>query len=132
MKKLLTAVFVMAMLATLGLADQKTIQDPVEYNAYITALNTQAPAQKAEAMVDFIGKYPDSVMHIDAMEQAMAAYQQAGNATKVEEVAWGILTIAPENVRALAIVTYLGRARVTHGDKSALTEVDGNAEHGLN
>jgi tetratricopeptide (TPR) repeat protein len=110
----------------------KVIKDPAEYNAYIVALNTTDPAQKAEAMVAFNGKYPDSVMHIDAMEQAMAAYQQAGNVAKVEEVAQGILKIDPENVRALAIVTYLERSRATGGDKEALAAVGGNAEHGLN
>jgi tetratricopeptide (TPR) repeat protein len=109
----------------------KVIKDPGEYNAYITALNTKDPAQKAEAMVAFTEKYPDSVMQIDAMEQAMAAYQQAGNVAKVEEVAQGILKIAPDNVRALAIVTYLQRARATGGDKDALAALGDNAEHGL-
>ena len=30
---------------------QKTIKDPAEYNAYITALNTQDPAQKGAAQI---------------------------------------------------------------------------------
>src|SRR5579862_9297723 len=119
MKKLLVAVFVMTVLVAAAWAEQKTIKDPAEYNAYMAALNTTDPAQKAEAMVAFNEKYPDSVMHIDTMEQAMAAYQQAGNVAKVEEVAQGILKIAPDNVRALAIVTYLQRARATGGDKEA-------------
>jgi tetratricopeptide (TPR) repeat protein len=131
MKKLLAAIFVMAVLAAAAWAEQKTIKDPAEYNAYIAALNMKDPAEKAEAMVAFNGKYPDSLMHIDAMEQAMAAYQQAGNVAKVEEMAGEILKIAPENVRALAIVTYLGRARATGGDKEALAAVGDSAEHGL-
>src|SRR5437870_12712306 len=39
---------------------QKTIKDPAEYNAYITALNTPDPAQKAAAMEAFITQYPQS------------------------------------------------------------------------
>src|ERR1700719_2212892 len=57
-------------------ASQKVIKDPAEYNAYITALNTQDPAQKGAAMEAFIAQYPASVVRSDAMEQAMSAYQQ--------------------------------------------------------
>ncbi|HXA14377.1 MAG TPA: hypothetical protein VNW23_04565 [Opitutaceae bacterium] len=131
MKKRFIAALIVFMAAVDVIADQKTIKDPAEYNAYITALNAQDPVQKAGAMMAFDGKYPDSVMHIDAMEQAMAAYQQAGNAAKVEDVAREILKIAPENVRALAIVTYLQRFRATSGDKDALAGVGESAERGL-
>lgn len=126
----MAGLFVAAM-AVATQADQKVIKDPAEYNAYITALNTPDPAQKAAAMVAFIEKYPASVVRIDAMEQAMAAYQQTGNQAKVEEMAGEILKLEPDNVRALAIVTYLQRARATSGDKNALAEVGGNAERGL-
>ncbi len=37
---------------------QKTIKDPGEYNAYITALNTSDPAAKAAAMEAFVRKTP--------------------------------------------------------------------------
>ena len=112
-------------------ADQKVIHDSAEYNAYITALNTQEPAQKAAAMAAFIEKYPDSVVRIDAREQAMAAYQQTGDQPKVEEMAGEILKLEPGNVRALAIVTALDRARAANGDKTALTGMDDHAERGL-
>jgi len=114
-----------------ALAKQKVIKDPAEYNAYLAALNTPEPAQKAAAMVAFVGKYPDSVMHADALEQAMAAYQQSGDQAKVEETAGEILKLNPDNVRALAIITYLQRHRATKGDKNALKEVRADAERGL-
>src|SRR5262245_52869102 len=41
-------------------ANQKVIKDPAEYNAYIAALNTQDPAQRAAAMEAFVTKYPQS------------------------------------------------------------------------
>ncbi len=63
---------------------QKVIKDPAEYNAYITALNTTDPAAKAAAMEAFVTQYPNSIVKIDALEQAMAAYQQANNQQKVE------------------------------------------------
>src|SRR5579859_337133 len=117
MIRLLIAGLMVTAMAVAMQADQKVIKDPAEYNAYISALNTQDPVQKAEAMVAFIEKYSDSEVRIDAMEQAMAAYQQTGNQTKVEEMAGKILKLEPDNVRALAIVTYLQHVRAASGDK---------------
>src|SRR5215472_8019839 len=59
--------------------NQKVIKDQTEYNAYIAALQTQDPVQKAAAMEAFITQYPSSVVKVDALEQAMQAYQQTGN-----------------------------------------------------
>src|SRR5262245_59728288 len=110
---------------------QKVIKDPAEYNAYITALNTQDPAAKAAAMEAFVKQYPQSVVLTDALEQAMAAYQQAGNAAKVEETAKRLLQLTPNNVRALAIVVALDRAKATQGDQAALREICTLSQTGL-
>src|SRR5436305_6032371 len=112
-------------------ASQKTIKDPAEYNAYITALNTQDPVQKAAAMEAFVTQYPQSVVKIDALEQAMAAYQQAGNQGKVEETAKRLLQFDPNNIRALAIVTFIDRAKATNGDQAALRSVCDESQRGL-
>ncbi|HZP61704.1 MAG TPA: hypothetical protein VFB27_15365 [Opitutaceae bacterium] len=120
-----------AVLMVAARADQMVIRDPAEYNAYISALNTADPAQKAAAMEAFVAKYPDSVERVGAREQAMAAYQQTGNQAKVEEMAGAILKLEPDHVRALAIVTFLQRAHASGGDKTALAEVGANAERGL-
>jgi len=93
-----------------GAGNQKVIKDPAEYRAYITALNTKDPAQKGAAMEAFVRAYPDSVVKIDALEHAMAAYQQAGNTAKVGEIAKRILDLHPHNVRALAVLTYILRS----------------------
>ena len=94
-------------------AGQKVIKDPGEYNAYMSALNTADPAQKANMMESFLKQYPDSVVKTDALENAMAAYQQAGNAAKVEETAKRLLQNDGNNVRALAILAYLERSKGT-------------------
>jgi len=112
-------------------ASQKVIKDPVEYNAYIAALNTQDPAQRAAAMDAFITQYPGSVVKTDALEQAMAGYQQAGNQAKVASAASRLLELDPANVRALAIVTFLKRSLASQGDAKALADVRANAERGL-
>ena len=92
---------------------QKTIKDPGEYNAYITALNMSDPAAKAAAMEAFVKQYPASIVKIDALEQAMAAHQQANNVAKVQSIAGQILELEPDNVRALAILAFLKRSQAT-------------------
>src|SRR5260370_27189520 len=110
---------------------QKVIKDPAEYNSYIAALNRSNPAQKAAAMEAFINQYPNSIVKSDAMEQAMAAYQQTGNAAKVGETADRILRLYPENDRALAIAAYLRRDQGTRGDPKATAEAGRMAGTGV-
>lgn len=110
---------------------QKVIKDPAEYNAYITALNTTDPAAKAAAMEAFVAQYPNSIVKIDALEQAMAAYQQAGNQTKVEATAKRILQFDPNNIRALAIVSFIDRAKASQGDQAALQGACTESQAGL-
>ncbi len=109
----------------------KLIKNPAEYKDYISALAIADAGIKAAAMEAFVAKYPASVVRVDALEQAMAAYQRAGNTAKVEEVANQILALTPDNVRALAVVTYLRRARATQGDATALVELTDGAKRGL-
>jgi len=122
---------------------QKVIKDPAEYNAYITALNTTDPAAKGKAMEAFIAQYPNSIVKIDALEQAMGAYQQASqDATKrnaapdaaaaqqnVERVARQILQIEPNNVRALAVVVYIERNQIK--DPATGGKAAADAQRGL-
>ena len=108
---------------------QKVIKDPAEYNAYITALNTTDPAAKGAAMEAFVAQYPNSIVKIDALEQAMGAYQQANNQQKVEQIARQILTIEPNNVRALAIVVFIERGQIKDPATGAKARAD--AERGL-
>src|SRR6478609_5350001 len=108
---------------------QKVIKDPAEYNAYITALNTTDPAAKGAAMEAFVAQYPNSIVKIDALEQAMGAYQQAANQQKVEQIARQILQIEPNNVRALAIVVFIERNQIKDAATGAKARTD--AEKGL-
>jgi hypothetical protein len=109
--------------------NQKTIKDPAEYNAYITALNMTDQAQKGAAMEAFVAQYPNSVVKIDALEQAMGAYQQSGNQQKVQQLASQILQLEPNNVRALAITVFLERGQITSAATASKPRTD--AEHCL-
>ncbi len=106
------------------------IKDPAEYNAYITALNTTDPAAKAQAMEAFVAQYPNSIVKQEALEQAMAAYQQINNPAKVEAIANQILQVDPANVRALAIVTAIKQGQAQTPQQFA--ELRQLGEKGLN
>jgi tetratricopeptide (TPR) repeat protein len=108
---------------------QKVIKDQAEYNAYITALNMTDPAAKAAAMEAFVAQYPNSVVKIDALEQAMAAYQEAKKPEKVESVANQILQLDPRHVRALAIVTAIKQGQAQQ--PAQFTELRQLGERGL-
>jgi len=111
-----------------GQPQQKTIKDPTEYNAYMAALNTQDPTQKAAAMESFIAQYPNSIVKSDALDQIMAAYTATNNQQKVEQTAKLILKDTPNNIRALAIVTAIARSQ---GTAESAAEARGDAERGL-
>jgi hypothetical protein len=112
-------------------ASAKVVRNPAEYNDYISALNIADPGIKAAAMEAFVAKYPGSAVKIEALEQAMAAHQRAGDTAKLEENAQNILQLQPDNVRALAIATFLRRGRATQGDAKGLADMLAGAQRGL-
>jgi tetratricopeptide (TPR) repeat protein len=109
----------------------KVINDPAEYNAFKQAMDQQDPAQHATAMEAFVAAYPNSIVKEDALEQAMAGYQRAGDATKVGDTAQQLLDVDAKNLRALAILTTLERARFNSSDTTALAPMGEHASTGL-
>jgi tetratricopeptide (TPR) repeat protein len=113
---------------------KKEIKDPAEYNAYMAALKTTDPNQKAIALEGFLQQFPNSVMKPDALELLMAAYEQAGNAAKVTETAQRLLQVDPNNLKALALLTYTSRAQASANPATAqqsLAEAGQYAARGL-
>jgi tetratricopeptide (TPR) repeat protein len=86
------------------------IKDPAEYNAYMAAIQEKDPTAEISALESFLVQFPNSVVKVDALETLMGAYQKTGNAAKVGETANRLLTIAPDNVRALVVLAYTERA----------------------
>lgn len=89
-----------------------TIKDPAEYNAYVNAVQQTDANAKISAMEAFLTQYPNSVMKPSALEQLMGAYQQAGNQAKVVDTAKRLIAADPNNLRALALLTFLARQGV--------------------
>jgi tetratricopeptide (TPR) repeat protein len=106
-----------------GAGGKLVIHDQAEYNAFVTAANTQDPTERAEALQSFAEKYPKSVVASDALEEALDAWQTLGDNIKVLEVAKELVAADQGNVRALAIVVALDRLSAAQGDQSALDEL---------
>ena len=92
---------------------KKEIKDQAEYNAYVAAIQQTDMNAKISGLEAFAQQYPNSVVREDGMEALLAAYQQANNEVKVEDVAQRLLVINPNNIKALAILSFLKKA---HGD----------------
>ncbi|HEY6935533.1 MAG TPA: hypothetical protein VI424_00195 [Terriglobales bacterium] len=88
---------------------KKEIKDPAEYNAYVGAIQQSNPQAKASALEAFLQQYPNSVMKTDALELLMATYEQAGDTAKMQATADRVLQADPNNLRALALLTYSHR-----------------------
>ncbi|MGB7217790.1 MAG: hypothetical protein WBD07_03180 [Vicinamibacterales bacterium] len=94
----------------------KVIANPEELAAYTAARAITDPRMKAAALEAFARTYPDSLVKIDALEEAMAAYQQLSDRTQIERVGRLVLSVDAENLRALTAVIPLERARITAGN----------------
>ncbi len=90
---------------------QKTIKDPAEYNAYMSAISAQDPNAKAQALEAFLQQYPNTVVKEETLEQLMGAYQAANNAPKMSDAANRLLQVNPNNIRALALLTFVTRSQ---------------------
>lgn len=88
---------------------KKEIKNPAEYNAYMGAIQQTDPTAKAAALEAFLQTYPDSVMKEDALELLMRTYQQTNNLPKTEDAATRLLQANPNNVTALALLSYSKR-----------------------
>jgi tetratricopeptide (TPR) repeat protein len=104
---------------------KKEIKDPAEYNAYVGAVQQTDAAAKISGLEAFLVQYPNSVMKEDALELLMGSYQQAGNQAKVIETANRLLTVNPNNVRALVLLAFNERASQKWADAKQ------HAERGL-
>lgn len=108
-----------------------TIKDPAEYNAYVNAVQQQDPNGKVSALEAFLTQYPNSVMKSSALEQLMGTYQQTGNQAKVIDTAKRLQAADPNNLRALALLTYLSRQAVMTGNTASLADLQTYCAKGL-
>jgi tetratricopeptide (TPR) repeat protein len=104
-----------------GEQQKKVIQDPNEYNAYVAAVSATDPAQKAQMMESYLQTYPNSVMKEDGLELLLKTYQQLNNSPQIKASAQRLLQVNPNNLTALALLSYLDRAQAQAGGADAAT-----------
>ncbi|HEU5234199.1 MAG TPA: hypothetical protein VFU50_15160 [Terriglobales bacterium] len=102
---------------------QKTIKDPAEYNAYMSAISAQDPNAKAQALEAFLQQYPNTVVKQETLEQLMAAYQAANNGPKMTDAANRLLQVDPNNIRALALLTFVTRSQAAQSNPQTAPQV---------
>jgi len=116
MKKLFVAsAFVLAgltlmpaptMLAQAPPADQITIKDQVEYNAYNNVVTQTDAKAKASAAESFLQTYPQSIVKkavLDSLIDAYATYDQA----KTVDAATRMLQLDPNNLKAMYLIVFI-------------------------
>jgi hypothetical protein len=101
---------------------QKTIKDPAEYNAYMSASSQTDPNAKAQALEAFLQQYPNSVVKEETLEQLMGAYQAGGNQAKMTDAANRLLQVDPNNIRALALLVYSKRLQAASTNNAQQAE----------
>jgi len=105
-------------------AQGPVIKDPAEYNAYVGAIQQKDPAAQISGLEAFLTQYPNSVMKSQALEILMGSYQQKGD-PKVMDAAKRLLTVNPDNAKALVVLAFSERATQKWAD------AEQHAQHGL-
>lgn len=103
---------------------KKEIKDPAEYNSYVGATQQTNPQAKISGLLDFLQRYPNSVVKEDALEHLMTAYQQTGDAPKAMETVARLLEVSPNNLRGLAVMAYSKRQAALAGQDAAKNAAD--------
>ena len=109
---------------------KKEIKDPAEYNAYVAAVQAQDPQQKIAGIEAFLQTYPNSVMKEDATELLMKTYQQTGNMQKTIDTGQKLLQISPNNLTALALLTFNSRQQAQAGGANAAQALEQAGQFG--
>jgi tetratricopeptide (TPR) repeat protein len=100
-------------------AQAPVIKDPVEYNAYMGAVQQKDPAPRISGLEAFMAQYPNSVMKVAALQTLMQDYQQTNNQQKTIETATKLVAADPNNVRAMALLAFFDRLKAQGGDANA-------------
>ena len=108
-----------------------------EYAAYNNANTQTTPQAKAQAFEAYLKQYPNSAVKADVLNQLLYAYSQANDKANALNAADRLLTVDPNNVRALTLEVYYRKADADQmtdpaAKVAALDKVAQYAQTGLN
>ncbi len=92
-------------------AQDLSIKDPAEFNAYQMATTQGDPKAKAAALESFLKNYPQSIAKNTALQQMMEAYQQANDTDNVVSAASRLLQVDPNNFEAIYLSVLIKKAQ---------------------
>ncbi|MFZ0199677.1 MAG: hypothetical protein WB523_05170 [Candidatus Sulfotelmatobacter sp.] len=111
-------------------AQAPVIKDPAEYNAYVGAIQQKDPAAQISGLEAFMAQYPNSVMKVAALETLMQDYQRTNNQQKTIDTATKLVSVDPNNVRAMALLAYFDRLKAQGGDPNAKQDLTDAKKYG--
>ena len=82
-------------------AQDITIKDPTEYNAYTNASGQSDPRAKAAALESFLQTYPQSVVKKTLLNTLIDTYQASNDPDHVVSAADRLLQVDPGNMKAI-------------------------------
>jgi hypothetical protein len=82
-------------------AQDISVKDPVEYNAYSTAHSQADPKAKVAGLESFLTAYPQTVLKTVVLNELMDTYQQLGDSDHALSAATRLLQVDPSNFKAL-------------------------------
>jgi hypothetical protein len=94
-------------------AQDITIKDPAEFNAYQMATTQSDPKAKAAALESFLQTYPQSVVKGSVLVMLLETYQGLGDADHVVSTGGRVLQVDPNNMEALFLSVVIKRSQCT-------------------
>jgi hypothetical protein len=94
-------------------AQDITIKDPSEFNAYQLATTQSDPKAKAGALESFLQTYPQSVVKKAVLVLLLETYQGLGDADHVVGTSDRVLQVDPNNLEALFLSVVIKRSQCT-------------------
>ena len=92
-------------------AQDITIKDPAEFNAYQMATAQNDPKTKAGDLERFLQTYPNSVVKKAALSMLIEAYQALGNGDQIVASSSRLLQVDPNNMEAIFASVYVKKAQ---------------------
>jgi tetratricopeptide (TPR) repeat protein len=105
-----------------------------EYDAFMAMANEKDPNKKITLAEAFMQKFANSDFKSEAYRHEMTAYFQLGDSAKATDAAKKVLELDPDNLDALALLSYVFPFVFDPKDPDAtskLSRADSDAKHGL-
>lgn len=110
-----------------------SIKDPAEYNAFQMATSQTDPKTKAQALEDFLTKYPQSVVKGIVLDNLVDAYWQSQDQEHTLSAASRMLQVDPNNLKAIlySVIIKKGQCSKNPQDTQTCDDAAALAQKGL-